>query len=380
MSSTWVARNRCRRQSCATGTDKPQGQRVDAPSAIVSDGDISRANRRTEHCNTAWARCRNIFGRLYARTCRNRRTSVSAMKTTKFLFGNAAILATLTLLAAGCGSTSNTAAEINGRKISRAELEQTVTELADAGQTPVVDGEVDGETVRSILSALVQGAATDQLLKEYDQEITQADRDAVKAKIAQNTDTSTYTQHLKDLIIELNAGTLALARVVAPDAKKAAAMYDKAPGSLGVLCVRHLVVETEAVANEAIAKFADGTDFSKLAGEFSTEPNAKESGGALGGTDNACITLAEYQSGFDADFTAGALLAKPGVAYGPVKSSFGYHVIYVRPFVEVAEDISKLLAKNTGANLLTGYIATSKIKVDSAYGVWSSARGGIITS
>lgn len=302
------------------------------------------------------------------------------MKTTKFLFGNAAILATLTLLAAGCGSTSNTAAEINGRKISRAELEQTVTELADAGQTPVVDGEVDGETVRSILSALVQGAATDQLLKEYDQEITQADRDAVKAKIAQNTDTSTYTQHLKDLIIELNAGTLALARVVAPDAKKAAAMYDKAPGSLGVLCVRHLVVKTEAVANEAIAKFADGTDFSKLAGEFSTEPNAKESGGALGGTDNSCITLAEYQSGFDADFTAGALLAKPGVAFGPVKSSFGYHVIYVRPFVEVAEDISKLLAKNTGANLLTGYIATSKIKVDSAYGVWSSARGGIITS
>ena len=109
------------------------------------------------------------------------------MKTTKFLFGNAAILATLTLLAAGCGSTSNAAAEINGRKISRSELEQTVTELADAGQTPVVDGEVDGETVRSILSALVQGAATDQLLKEYNQEITQADRDAVKAKIAQNT-------------------------------------------------------------------------------------------------------------------------------------------------------------------------------------------------
>ena len=202
-----------------------------------------------------------------------------------------ALLATLVIFAAGCGATSNAAAEINCRKISRDELEKTVTELGAAGQTPVVDGEVDGETVRSILSALVQGAATDQLLKEYDEEITQADRESISARIAENTDTSTYTQYLKDLIVELNAGSLALARVKAPDAKKAAEMYDKAPGSLGVLCVLHLVVETEATANEALVKFNDGTEFAKLAGEFSTEPNAKESGGALGSADNACITL-----------------------------------------------------------------------------------------
>ena len=302
------------------------------------------------------------------------------MKSKQNLVTSAMLLATLALFVSACGATSNTAAEINGRKISRSELELTVTELSEVGQAPVVDGEVDGETVRSILSALVQGAATDQLLKEYGQEITSADRDTIEAQISQNTDTSTYTQHLKDLIIELNAGSLALGRVVAPDAKKAAEMYGKAPASLGVLCVRHLVVKTEATANEALAKFADGTEFAALAGEFSTEPNAKESGGALGGADNACITLTEYQSGFDNDFTAGAMMAKPGVAYGPVKSSFGYHVIYVRPFVEVAEDISKLLATNAGANLLTGYIATSKIKVDSMYGVWNAARGGIVTS
>ncbi len=303
-----------------------------------------------------------------------------AMKSTKFLVVRPALLAALAIFAAGCGATSNAAAEINGRKISRAELEQTIAELGEAGQAPIVDGEVDGETVRSILSALVQGAATDQLLKEYAEQITQTDRDEIEAQISQNTDTSTYTQHLKDLIIKLNAGSLALARVKAPDAKKAAEMYDKSPASLGVLCVRHLVVKTEATANEALAKFADGAEFAALAGEFSIEPKANESGGALGGADNACITLTEYQSGFDADFTAGALLAKPGVAYGPVKSSFGYHVIYVRPFTEVSEDISKLLATNAGANLLTGFIATSKINVDSAYGVWNAARGGIVTS
>lgn len=95
-----------------------------------------------------------------------------------------------------------------------------MTELGEAGQTPVVDGEIDGETVRGILSALVQGAATDQVLKIYGEEITAADRDEIKSKIAQNTDTTEFTDHLKDLIVELNAGTLALARITAPDAKK----------------------------------------------------------------------------------------------------------------------------------------------------------------
>jgi len=302
------------------------------------------------------------------------------MKSEKTKVAKVTFFAVSILFASACGSTSNAAAEINGRKISRSELELTVTELGEIGQAPIVDGEIAGETVRGILSALVQGAATDQMLKEYGEEITVADRDDVEAKILQNAESAAYTDHLRDLIVELNAGTLALARVKAPDAKKAAEMYAKKPASLGVLCVRHLVVEVEATAKEALAKFGDGTEFAALAGEYSIEPNAKESGGALGGTDNACITLTEYQSGFDVDFVAGALLAKPGIAYGPVKSSFGYHLIYVRPFAEIAEDISKLLATNAGVNLLTGYVATSKIKIDSAYGLWNPARGGIVSN
>ena len=135
---------------------------------------------------------------------------MSAVKNKNFLATKSAALAFLAIFVASCGATSNAAAEINGRKISRSELEQTVTELGEAGQTPVIDGEIDGETVRGILSALVQGAATDQVLKIYGEEITAADRDEIKAKIAQNTDTTEFTEGLKDLIVELNAGTLAL--------------------------------------------------------------------------------------------------------------------------------------------------------------------------
>ncbi len=300
-------------------------------------------------------------------------------KSNTFRLATTALVA-LAIVVSSCGSTSNSAAEIGGTKISRGELELTITELSDVGQTPVVDGEVAGDTARSILTALVQGAAAKQLLKKYGQEINDADRDEISGSLSQNTDTSEFTEHLKDLIIELNAGSLALKRVVAPDAKTASKMYDEAPASLGVMCVRHLVVEQEAKAKEALTKISAGADFAEVAGEYSIEPNAKESGGALSGANNACMLLSEYQSGFDPDFTAGALLAKSGVATGPVKSSFGYHIILVRPFVEVAADISALLEENAGELLFNGYLATTKIKVDSAYGVWNSARGAIITN
>ncbi len=284
------------------------------------------------------------------------------------------------LIISSCGVTSNPAAKINGEEISREELEQTITELSDAGQTPVVDGEIAGDTARSVLGALIQGQASLQLLADYDQQITQEDRDSVKSSLSQNTDTAEFTDHLKNLIINLNAGTLALARILPPDAKTVATMYEKAPASLGVMCIRHLVVKEEAKAKEALKKFSNGADFATLAGEYSIEPNAKQSGGALSGADNACMKLSEYQSGFDALFTAGALLAKPGVAFGPVKSSFGYHLIYVRPFVEVAEDISTLLTSAAGETLLDGYIATSKIVIDSAYGRWDAASGAVVTN
>ncbi|MFM8955709.1 MAG: hypothetical protein ACKOH9_07980, partial [Actinomycetota bacterium] len=72
------------------------------------------------------------------------------MKNKQTLAIKSMLLCFATFFAASCGSMSTSAAEINGRKISRAELELTITELGDAGQTPVVNGEIDGETVRGV--------------------------------------------------------------------------------------------------------------------------------------------------------------------------------------------------------------------------------------
>ena len=63
---------------------------------------------------------------------KNNKTNSFRLATTAFV--------TLAVVVSSCGSTSNSAAEIGGTKISRDELELTVKELSDAGQTPVVEG------------------------------------------------------------------------------------------------------------------------------------------------------------------------------------------------------------------------------------------------
>jgi parvulin-like peptidyl-prolyl isomerase len=157
-------------------------------------------------------------------------------------------------------------------------------------------------------------------------------------------------------------------------------MYETAAASVGALCVQHILVKEEATTKEVLQKLNDGATFKAVAGEYSIEPNASETGGVLGSVDGDCILLTDYQTQFDIDFVKGVLAAKTGVATGPIKSSFGYHVVLVRPFDDVKASLLALLAKTPGEMLLNGLLATGKITVASEYGIWNPASGKIVAS
>lgn len=144
--------------------------------------------------------------------------------------------------------------------------------------------------------------------------------------------------------------------------------------------MRHILVTDESTANRVLDLISGGGDFAKLVATYSTEPGANTSGGILGDNDNQCLALSLIQSQFDAGFTAGALQAKAGVAYGPVKSSFGWHIILIRPLAEIADSLDALLATDPGHALLTGYLATTPISVKSSYGRWDPSTGEIIAN
>ncbi|MFZ9795418.1 MAG: peptidylprolyl isomerase [Ilumatobacteraceae bacterium] len=287
------------------------------------------------------------------------------------------IVAVLALTACG---TAEGAATINGVEIRRSDLEQTVTDFVTIGEAQSNNGVVDTETVRSLLTSLIRAEAINQVISASGEEVTQNDLDSVREQLAEQG-AEGLPDTLRELIIELNAAQSVLNRVQAPAPSVIAERYGSNPKSLGMLCVRHLVVEDEATADAARDELGNSpTDdqFAAVAGKYSTEPNADVSGGTLEGRSGPCIGINEWQAGFDPDFVAGALSARTGVPTRPVKSSFGWHVIYVRPFTAVSDSVSANLAEAAGEFLLLGLLADADVSVASRYGRWDPLAGSVV--
>lgn len=290
-----------------------------------------------------------------------------------------AIAAVLAVVLAACVSTDN-AATVNGVPILASDLEQTVIDFVAVGETQILDGAADGDTVRGLLTSLIRAEATNQVLAEAGETVSDDDLQAARSDLEQQGIVG-LPQTLADLIVELNAAGAALTRLTAPDAEQVAERYAADAKSLGMLCLRHLVVEKESTARAALAELGDTPSderFADVAGKFSIEPDANESGGALRGQTGECIALNEYQAGFDPDFVRGALEARTGVPSQPVKSQFGWHVIYVRPFTAVSESVSANLSQAAGEYLLLGALANAKVTVASRYGRWSASTTSVV--
>lgn len=283
------------------------------------------------------------------------------------------------VLLVSCGSNNN-AATVNDDPVLTADLEQVMSDFAAVGETQIVNGVADGETVRGLLTSLIRAKVIDQVLADSDVEVTQADRDEVATQLEENGSAG-LPDTLRDLIIKLNAASNALSRVSPLSSTEIAETYDIDPKRLGLLCVRHLVVETEATALKARSELgatAGDDEFAKIAGAYSFEPNAAESGGALTGQSGTCISTNEWQAGFDPDFVAGAFAARVGVPTQPVKSSFGWHIIYLRPFDAVANDLIATLESAPGEYRLLGALSEANVSVASRYGRWDALAGSVV--
>jgi len=98
---------------------------------------------------------------------------------------------------------------------------------------------------------------------------------------------------------------------------------------------RHILVGSKELADEIKKKIDDGEEFSKLAEEFSECPSKKR-GGDLGWFGKGAMVR---------PFEVAAFSADEGEVVGPVKTEFGYHIIYV---YEVQDDIDPDAGPPTG--------------------------------
>jgi len=290
----------------------------------------------------------------------------------------------VSLLAAGCGTFTNnaTAVSVNGKELSVDTLESYVKQFDAIKQIPIADGIVTLNDVRGLLGAFVRENVYTEFLDTYGVPLTKEQVDAKREEIGDEPLVG-LSPELEELIVRLNAGATAIQEFEAPSDADIEKVYNSSPSLTGALCTNHIVVKEKATAANVLAKLEKGADWKELAGKYSLEDNAGETGGALvgmgeDGSTSPCQSILQYQDTFDPLFTAGVLQAKPGVPYGPVRSSFGYHIIYVQPFDAVKDDVLTLVKSQPGPLMATGLVVNTDVQVDPAYGVWSTAAGAIV--
>lgn len=130
---------------------------------------------------------------------------------------------------------------------------------------------------------------------------------------------------------------------------------------------RHILVETEAEANEIYKKLQDGADFAALAKEKSADKGSGSNGGDLGYFTKERMVPA---------FADAAFSAKNGELVKPVKSDFGWHVILVedhRPvkaptFEEAKPKLQAGLAPGAVENYVTKLFEQNNVKYFDADG------------
>jgi parvulin-like peptidyl-prolyl isomerase len=127
------------------------------------------------------------------------------------------------------------------------------------------------------------------------------------------------------------------------------------------VCARHILVETEELANDLLSQIKDGADFSELAKANSIDPSGASNGGDLSCFGRGMMVPPFEEAAFSADVNT---------PVGPVQSQFGYHLILVyekqeagtKPFQEVKAELEQGLKQAKFTTILDALRASSTIE------------------
>jgi hypothetical protein len=301
---------------------------------------------------------------------------IKSLRTSRFA---TALAATCLLGLTACGSVSSSsdAFSVNGTGYAEADFNKLSEVLISAGQFTAINGKIKAEDAIVVMRTLIRYEAFLQFIEEKNVKILESDKTEVLKNANADEKFPTYPKELQDVLVNFNIADVTLRKMTPPAIGEIEKLYSDSPASAGVLCLSHILVKTEAEAKTVLADLKSGAKFADVAAKKSIEPGADKSGGSLANGDQPCQALANLQTSFDKDFMIGAVAAKPGVPTGPVKSSFGYHVILSAPFDDVKDSVATVVAENPGTTLLAGYMSKTDIKVNSTYGVWNGATATI---
>lgn len=239
-------------------------------------------------------------------------------------------------------------ARVNGKAITSKDVQNALGGLNEGQRSSVLK---DSNSRRQILTSIIE----QELLTQ----------EAEKAKLDQDTDykealAAFRKQYLSSRILQKNLG---------PQLTDAAAKKyfnnNKRLFSTDQVYVQHILMPDEASAREMLKKAkAPGADFMELAEKNSKDPSAKNNRGDLGPIMHDSPFVEEFK---DAAFSAGE-----GDIVGPIKTTYGYHIIKVvkkkagRPleYDEVELKVKNRLREQLIENFVGKLRSQSKVVID----------------
>ncbi len=243
---------------------------------------------------------------------------IAFMKKNKLMLTFAAIALGLILIFAAAFTKTETAASINGEKITKDELNSKLTEMYGADTldslitNKVIEMEADKQKVK------VTGNEIDEELTKLQE--SYGGEDAFAAALEQNKvsidrireDIQTYLLAEKMIKPSIKV-TEEEMKTYFEENKDTFDQKEQVKAS-------HILVEDEATAKKVKKELDSGKDFAELAKEYSKDASNAAKGGDLGYFGKGEMAK---------EFEETAFGMKAGEVSAPVKTDFGYHIIKV---------------------------------------------------
>lgn len=240
-----------------------------------------------------------------------------------------------------------------GGEITRAELDKQWAAMFPGADVPNFDSFDDGVKVE-----ILKNVARERLVldKAYAKKVDSSDE--VKKQLENVKRQIIIGVYLKSIVNEL---------VPEKDIRKEYdVMVEKFKGKKEVKA-RHILVATEAEANDIYKQLEKGADFAKLAQEKSTDKGSGAKGGDLGYFTKERMVP---------EFAEAAFGAEKGKFTKPVKTDFGYHIILVEDvrdlkapsYEEVKDKIRDQLANANIERYVNNLFKDSNVKFYGADG------------
>lgn len=221
----------------------------------------------------------------------------------------------------------------------------------------VSDEEIEAEATEIYESAAAEGESREDFL---------AARGVTEEFLSNIAHQSVIDQELRDILRE---------DVPEPTEEEIEEARAEVARGLISVCVSHILVDTEAEAQEVLARLDAGEDFGALAVELSTDTGS--------GANNGVLPCSQPDS-YVPEFAEASLVAPTGEVYEEiVETQYGFHVMMVTDRQEPteadlpADDVltEQITEQKVVAELETwflGVIGEAEVEVDPEYGTWQA--------